>query len=104
MGNGRQFGGRGFYEIRVKGKLDLIWADWFDGFSITSVGDEDTLLAGSVVDLDHPRPSESLDADRTRDLRCAPAAADHEIGPGRIQRIRAPAVESEWLRPKAVYE
>ena len=50
MSNGRQSGGRGVYEIRVKGNLDLMWSDWFDGFCITPVGDEETLLVGSVAD------------------------------------------------------
>ena len=50
MRNVRQFGGRGVYEIRVKGNLDLRWSDWFDGFSITPVGDGETLLTGSVAD------------------------------------------------------
>jgi hypothetical protein len=50
MSDVRQFGGRGLYEIRVKGKLDLRWSDWFDGFSITPVGDGETLLIGSVAD------------------------------------------------------
>jgi len=46
----RRFSGRGVYEIRVKGNLDLRWSDWFDGFSITPVGDDETLLIGSVAD------------------------------------------------------
>ena len=46
----RLLGGRGLYEIRVKGNLDLRWSDWFDGFSITPVGDGETLLIGSVAD------------------------------------------------------
>jgi hypothetical protein len=46
----RQSGGRGVYEIRVKGNLDLRWSDWFNGFSIAPVGDEETLLIGSVAD------------------------------------------------------
>ena len=50
MSDVRQFGGRGVYEIRVKGNLDLRWSDWFDGFSITPVGNEETLLIGSVAD------------------------------------------------------
>jgi hypothetical protein len=50
MSDVRQFGGRGLYEIRVKGALDLRWSDWFDGFSITPVGDGETLLIGSVAD------------------------------------------------------
>ena len=50
MSDGRQFRGRGVYEIRVKGNLDLRWSDWFDGFTITPVGDEDTLLIGCVAD------------------------------------------------------
>lgn len=50
MSDVRQFGGRGLYEIRVKGNLDLRWSDWFDGFSITPVDDGETLLIGSVAD------------------------------------------------------
>ena len=50
MSDVRSFGGRGLYEIRVKGNLDLRWSDWFDGFSITPVGDGETLLVGSVAD------------------------------------------------------
>jgi len=50
MSDVRLFGGRGLYEIRVKGNLDLRWSDWFDGFSITPVGDGETLLIGSVTD------------------------------------------------------
>jgi hypothetical protein len=50
MSGVRQFSGRGVYEIRVKGNLDLRWSDWFDGFSITPVGDDETLLIGSVAD------------------------------------------------------
>jgi hypothetical protein len=50
MSDVRRFSGRGVYEIRVKGNLDLKWSDWFDGFSITPVGDGETLLIGSVAD------------------------------------------------------
>jgi hypothetical protein len=50
MSDVRRFSGRGVYEIRVKGNLDLRWSDWFDGFSITPVGDDETLLIGSVAD------------------------------------------------------
>jgi hypothetical protein len=50
MSDGRQCGGRGVYHIRVKGNLDLRWSDWFGGFAITPVGDEETLLIGPVAD------------------------------------------------------
>ena len=50
MGDVRRFSGRGDYEIRVKGNLDLRWSDWFNGFTITPVDDEETLLIGSVAD------------------------------------------------------
>ena len=36
-------------EIRVKGRLDEHWSDWFDGLTIAHTGDE-TVLTGSVVD------------------------------------------------------
>ncbi|MBN1246237.1 MAG: hypothetical protein JXC32_01200 [Anaerolineae bacterium] len=50
MSDVRRFSGRGLYKIRVKGNLDLRWSDWFDGFSITPVDDDETLLIGSVAD------------------------------------------------------
>ena len=39
-----------FYEIRVKGHLDLSWSDWLGGLAITPQPDGETLLAGLVVD------------------------------------------------------
>ena len=50
MSDVRKFGGRGLYEIRVKGQLDLKWSDWFDGFTITRVDGGETMLVGTVVD------------------------------------------------------
>jgi hypothetical protein len=50
MSDVRRFSGRGVYEIRVKGNLDLKWSDWFDGFSITPAHGDETLLIGSVAD------------------------------------------------------
>ena len=38
------------YEIRVMGKLDPSWSDWFDGLAITMEEDGNTLLSGPVVD------------------------------------------------------
>jgi hypothetical protein len=43
-------GNKILYHIRVKGHLDQKWADWFDGFVITSRADGETLMSGSVVD------------------------------------------------------
>ena len=40
----------GSYEIRVNGRLDGRWADWFDGLTLTQETDGTTLLSGSVVD------------------------------------------------------
>lgn len=39
-----------YYEIRVKGHLDLSWADWFDGMTIIHQDNGETLLAGTLVD------------------------------------------------------
>ncbi len=38
------------YHIRVKGRLDLRWADWFEGFALTSQENGETLLSGTVAD------------------------------------------------------
>ncbi len=37
-------------EIRVKGKLNADWSEWFDGLEITYHGDTETVLRGSVQD------------------------------------------------------
>lgn len=37
------------YKIHVKGRLDLKWKDWFDGFEITYTNG-DTFLTGIVPD------------------------------------------------------
>jgi hypothetical protein len=39
-----------YYEIRLKGHLDVRWSDWFEGLAITLEDNGDTLLTGSVVD------------------------------------------------------
>jgi hypothetical protein len=46
----RQFAQGGRYHIRVRGHLDECWADWFEGFQITSRDNGSTLLRGVVVD------------------------------------------------------
>jgi hypothetical protein len=39
-----------YYQIRVKGHLDLDWSAWFDGFTITHNPDGCTTIAGMVAD------------------------------------------------------
>jgi hypothetical protein len=38
------------YHIRVKGRLDEKWADWFEGFAMTARDRDETLLSGPVAD------------------------------------------------------
>ena len=38
------------YKIRIKGRLDSQWTDWFEGLTITLDENGDTLLTGPVVD------------------------------------------------------
>jgi hypothetical protein len=38
------------YEIRLKGHLDLRWATWFDGLSLTNENDGTTIIHGLVAD------------------------------------------------------
>ena len=38
------------YHIHVKGKLDLKWADWFDGLALTWSDKDETVLSGVVAD------------------------------------------------------
>jgi len=50
MSDEHTFGEQGTYRIRVKGKLDQRWADWFGGLTIAQQADGETLLFGTVVD------------------------------------------------------
>lgn len=38
------------YEIRVLGRLDAHWAEWFEGMTLGQAGDGTTLLRGPVAD------------------------------------------------------
>ena len=38
------------YHIRVKGLLDEKWTAWFDGFAISWIGQDETVLTGRVRD------------------------------------------------------
>jgi hypothetical protein len=40
----------GWYEIRLKGRLDARWAAWFDGLHLTREGDGTTIIQGPVAD------------------------------------------------------
>ncbi len=49
MTKGYEFDQSTAYEIHLKGVLDPSWSEWFDGFSITTHGNE-TVLNGIVID------------------------------------------------------
>ncbi len=38
------------YEIRVEGQLDVCWAEWLEGMTITPLPSGETVLAGSLED------------------------------------------------------
>jgi hypothetical protein len=37
-------------EIRVKGRIDDHWSDWFDDLTITHTDQNETVLTGPIVD------------------------------------------------------
>jgi hypothetical protein len=37
-------------EIRVKGRIDERWSDWFEGLTITHTDQDETILSGTIVD------------------------------------------------------
>lgn len=49
MTNGHEYDQSAVYEIRVKGRIEASWSDWFYGFKITPTNGE-TLLVGEVQD------------------------------------------------------
>jgi hypothetical protein len=38
------------YCIRVKSELDRKWSDWFDGLTITTTSNGETMLTGDIAD------------------------------------------------------
>lgn len=46
----RKFDQPCMYTIRIKGRLDCKWSDWFGGFTITSLENDETVLSGMVLD------------------------------------------------------
>jgi len=40
----------GQYEIRIRGHLDVRWANWFEGLTLTQEETGDTLISGQVSD------------------------------------------------------
>jgi hypothetical protein len=43
-------GESGIYQIRVLGHLPQDWSDWFDGFTIETHPDGETVLTGEIID------------------------------------------------------
>ncbi len=39
-----------YYEIKIKGHLDPLWADWFADLKLTHLAGNMTLLSGSLPD------------------------------------------------------
>jgi hypothetical protein len=50
MTNGRMFDQPAIYRIRVQGRLDAQWSDWFDGLRIEAGPGDQTVLTGRVAD------------------------------------------------------
>ena len=42
--------GQYHYHIRIKGRLDRRWQDWFDGSTIKPTEDGNTVLASGAID------------------------------------------------------
>ncbi len=38
------------YQIKIKGRLDSRWSDWFDGLAVTAGSNGSTVLTGTVID------------------------------------------------------
>jgi hypothetical protein len=39
-----------YYEIKIKGRLDPRWSEWFAGLQMTGLEGNETLLAGELPD------------------------------------------------------
>jgi hypothetical protein len=51
LAGGRECDQAAIYEVRIRGVIDAAWAGyWFEGFAVTPLPDEESLLRGEVVD------------------------------------------------------
>ena len=50
MGHFRKYDQPCNFDIRVEGNISPQWADWFDGLTIQSLGEGETLLKGVIID------------------------------------------------------
>lgn len=39
-----------YYEIKIKGHLDIRWSDWFAGLKLSQLDGDETLLSGLLPD------------------------------------------------------
>jgi hypothetical protein len=39
-----------YYEIKIKGRLDQPWSDWFAGLTLSHLEGDETLLSGTLPD------------------------------------------------------
>jgi hypothetical protein len=39
-----------YYEIKIKGRLDPSWSEWFAGLQLTCLETDETLLSGQLPD------------------------------------------------------
>ena len=50
MGEEQKGSTPGVYEIKIKGRLDERWADWFEGMTFAHESDGTTTLTGPLTD------------------------------------------------------
>jgi hypothetical protein len=50
MGNFRKYDQPSSYDIRITGSIDPKWVDCFDGLTILTLGETETLLTGLITD------------------------------------------------------
>ena len=70
-----------FYQIRLQGHLDVQWADWFEGLTVTLAANGETLLTGPLVD----QAALYGLLKKVRDLGM-PLLAVNRINPGQLDR------------------
>jgi hypothetical protein len=51
MTNAHKYHGAADYRIKLKGRLDHRWSDWFEQMTISTEGDK-TILTGPIADQD----------------------------------------------------
>ncbi len=77
-----------YVEIKIKGRLDPLWAEWFSGLAMAHLEGDETLLSGTLPD--QAALHGMLERIRDLNIPLISVACGDESGPNQDQERRGP--------------